>query len=223
MARSNGSRGLGSLIITGMLVVVGVLFVGGLSWKMLSPFSTTTKDRTAPPVLTRLRDLSEFHAASGDFEVLVDIEKDVKYLPSFIAGERVFFVGIGSVDAYVDFADLDDGSIVVSDDGSSVRVVLPAAQLGEPNLDTEQSHVANRDRGLLDRVGGMFVDNPTSEHELYVLAEDKLASAAEASELRQRAEDNTAQMLTNMLQAMGFDDVKVDFGPDAATGVRADT
>jgi hypothetical protein len=222
MARTR-SRGLGTLILTGALLVVGAIVVSGLAWKLLSPFSTTTKDRTAPPVLNRLRDLSEYTAASGDFEVLVDIEKDVKYLPSVVAGQRVFFVGVGSVDAYVDFGGLGEGAITVAEDGSSVRIVLPPAQLRPANLDTEQSHVANRDRGLLDRLGGIFVDNPTSERELYLVAEDKIEEAAAASGLVKKAEKNTAAMLTNMLEAMGYTDVEVVFVPSAGTGSAADT
>ena len=45
-------------------------------------------------------------------------------------------------------------------------------------LDHEQSHVMNRDRGLLNRLGGIFNDNPTSEASLYKAAMDKMADAA---------------------------------------------
>ncbi len=68
-----------------------------------SPFTTVTKDHSPPPVLTELRDLSDFHAAQAQFEVTLDLEKDVKWVPSAIAGERVQFVGVGTVDAVVDF------------------------------------------------------------------------------------------------------------------------
>ena len=54
-----------------------------------NPFRTISIDRSMPPVLVQLRDLSEFHAAQGQFEVTVDHEDDVALLPSFVAGERV--------------------------------------------------------------------------------------------------------------------------------------
>ena len=64
------------------------------------------------------------------------------------------------------------------------------------------------DRGLLNRIGGLFSDNPTSEHALQAAAVEKVAAAAEASGLRSRAEQNTRAMLTAMLGALGFDEVE---------------
>ncbi|MGD9703473.1 MAG: DUF4230 domain-containing protein [Acidimicrobiia bacterium] len=198
------------------MVVVAVIVIGlPLAWKWLgSPFSTKTVDRTAPPVLVELRDLADYRAASGDFEVLVDVEKDVKYLPAFLAGERVFFVGVGSVEASVDFSSMDDTAIDMSEDRSAVVVTLPRATLEDAVVDPDRSHVADRDRGVLDRVGGMFSDNPTGETELYQLAEAKIEDAAAASELRTRAEQNTRTMLVGMLKGMGFERVTVRFVDD---------
>jgi hypothetical protein len=67
---------------------------------------------------------------------------------------------------------------------------------------------------VLDRLGGVFSDNPTSETELYVIAEEKIAAAAAASELQVRAEENTRTMLTGMLRGMGFERVTVRFVDD---------
>jgi Protein of unknown function (DUF4230) len=196
------------------LVVVAVLFVGlFVAYRALgNPFTTKQVDRTAPPVLTKLTDLSSFHAASGQFEVLVDIEHDVKWLPGFIAGDRTFFVGIGNVDATVDFAHLSDTDITVSKDAKSVVVQLPAAVLQPAIVDPAQSHVASRSRGVLNRVAGAFEDNPTSEAPLYEAAKAKITEAAAATDLLARAQTNTRATLTSMLQALGYENVSVVFG-----------
>src|SRR5215216_4442548 len=55
-----------------------------------------------PAVLQSIRDLSEYHAAGGHYEVVVDIQKDTP-LPSGLLGERTLFVGVGDVDSIVDF------------------------------------------------------------------------------------------------------------------------
>lgn len=205
--------------VTGLLLIVclaaAAVFVAGRL--LTSPFTTTTVDHSPPPVLVNLRDLSEYHAAQAQFEVTIDQEHDVAWLPSALAGDRVQFVGIGTVDGVVDFSKLSGGAVVVSHDGSSVVVTLPAASLGDPVLDHDQSHVMNRDRGLFNRIGGVFSDNPTSEDGLYDAAIKKMAAAAEATDLLQRTEDNTKLMLYTLFRSLGYLHVDVRF--QAATGI----
>jgi hypothetical protein len=163
-----------------------------------------------------MADLSDYHAAQGNFQVLVDTEKDAKFLPSVIRGERTTYSAAGSVDATVDFSNLDAQSIVVSDDRRSVTISLPPPTLGEPNLDLDNSMVVSRDRGLLDRLGSVFSDSPTSERELQLAAQSKMRAAAAESTLAARAEQNTRQMLEGLLGNLGFTSVTVNFVPSPA-------
>ena len=196
----------------GAAVVAGVLVASVIGFQLLhSPFTTVTKDHSPPPVLTELRDLSDFHAAQAQFEVTLDLEKDVKYVPSAIAGERVQFLGVGTVDAVVDFGSIGAGAVQMSDDNKSVVVTLPGPYAMDPVLDHEQSHVMNRDRGLLNRLGGIFNDNPTSEASLYDAAMDKMADAAAQTDLIQRAQEHTTFVLTGMLKSMGFEKIDIVF------------
>ncbi len=202
-----GSLVLGALVIVGLLVAavtVGISLFG-------TPFGTEKVDHSPPPILLDLRDLADYHAAQAQFEVTVDQEDDVRWLPSFIAGERVQFVAVGTVDAVVDFTTLPAGAMVQSADRLSVTITLPAPTLMDPVIDTKQSHVMNRDRGLFNRIGGFFSDNPTSEQDLYNTAADKMADAATQTDLLQRAEDNTKLMLYTLLKALGIEHVNVIF------------
>lgn len=177
-----------------------------------NPFATRTVDRSSPVVLKALEDLREYRAASGHFEVIVDVEKDARFLPSFVKGERALFVAVGSVDAGVDFATIGAGAVSVDDERRSVTVRLPKAQLSAPRLDTARSYVYDRDRGLLDRLGSAFSSNPGSDRELYRLAERRLAAAARGdSGLVERAERNTRTMLEGLLRSLGFSEVRVVF------------
>lgn len=211
------SRRRGPGLVVG--VVVGALVAGAVAIgvQLGNPFGTETIDHSAPPVILDLRDLADYHAAQGQFEVTIDQEKDVQWVPSVIAGERTQFVAVATVDAVVDFTSLSDGAVQVGEDGTSVVVTLPPAYLTEPVFDRELSHVMNRDRGLLDRIGGMFSDNPTSEEGLYEAADDKIAAAAAATDLQARAQQNTASMLETMLRAMGFEQVEVRFQVSSAS------
>ena len=198
-----------------VLVTIGAVTVAqmvDLLPSLHNPFGTTTVDRSQPALLKAVTDLSRYQAASGNFQVIVDLEKDAKFMPDFIRGERTLFVAAGTVDASIDFGQIGDGAITVSPDGHSVTVALPHARLSDSRIDPESSRVVSRQRGLLDRIGGMFSDTPTGERQLYLLAEQKLDAAARAGGVRARAEANTRSMLKSLLGSLGYDDVTVTFG-----------
>ena len=204
-----------SLIALGVVVLSGFLFVGWVKDLIPgfgNPFGTETVDRTGPAVLKSIENLRDFRAASGHFEVIVDVEEDARFVPAKIKGERVLFVAIGSVDAGVDFRGLEDGAVDVSDDGKGVSLELPPATFREPELDLERSYVYDRDRGAIDRLQSLFGDDAGVERELYPLAEEKLANAArDGSGLLARAERNTRLMLEGLLRSLGFTRVDVRF------------
>lgn len=213
--RGSGKSGrTGRLAVGGLLVLavaVGAGRIGDLLPSLPNPFGAETVDRSRPALLQSLEDLSRYEAARANFEVIVDSEKDARFLPSVIRGERTLFVGSGSVEASVDFSQLDERSIRVSDDRRSVEVTVPAPTLSEPRVDPDHSRVVSRDRGILDRVGSAFSDSPTSDRSLYLAAENKMQVAAAASDLRARAEHNTRQMLEGTLRSLGFTNVTVTF------------
>ncbi|MEU7837408.1 MULTISPECIES: DUF4230 domain-containing protein [unclassified Nonomuraea] len=198
--------------LAGFLVVVVLLVVGGrLAWSWLNPFGEQTIDRSQPVLLQSIKDLSRFEAATGNFQVVVDLEKDARFLPDAIKGSRTLFVGAGNVDAYVDFSGMAANGVTVSKDRKEATIRLPRAQLEKPNLDNRRSYVFAQQRGLLDRVQGFLSSSPDDQRELYVLAETKISEAAAASDLRARADTNTKAMLEGMLKSLGFAKVTVKF------------
>jgi hypothetical protein len=175
------------------------------------PMEPEIVDRSAAPLLLALEDLSEYHAATADLQVMVDLEVGTPWVPAVISGERVHFLATGSADAYVDFDGLDAGAVTLSADGASATIVLPAPELSEVRLDPEESRVVDRDRGLVERVGGAFAENPIDDGERYALAERRLGAAAAESDVLDRAEDNTRAMLTSLARSLGVDEVTVEF------------
>ena len=167
------------------------------------PFETETIDRSQPVLLTSIQDISEFHAAVGNFEVVLDYEEDVTWVPGFLAGERSLFVAAGTVDAYVDFSGLADNDLDVSADGKTVEITLPPAALSEPNLDQDRTYLFSQSRGVVDRIGDAI--STDDQQELYQGAEEKLAAAAAASALLEQADQNTRAMLSGMLGSLGLE------------------
>jgi hypothetical protein len=209
-------QGVPSWLVVVGLVVLGVYllagWVGGILPDFANPFEERTVDRSGPALLKSLRDLEEYRAASGHFEVIVDLERDTRFVPSAIKGERVLFVAVGSVDAGVSFAGLDEDAVDVSDDRTSATILLPPARFHEPRLDLGRSYVYDRDRGAIDRIGDLLGDDSGDDRELYRLAERRLAAAArDGSGLLARAEENTREMLASLLRSLGFERVEIRF------------
>ncbi|MFF5189284.1 DUF4230 domain-containing protein [Streptomyces sp. NPDC000345] len=202
-------------VLISVVVVLVVMFAGirlSLLPGLRDFFGTETKDRSGPALLKSIQDMSRYDAASGNFQVVVDLEKDAKYLPDAIRGTRTLYVGAGTVDAYVDLGKVGDKDVTVDEDRTSATLRLPHARLGTPALDPDRSYAVSKQRGLLDRLGDLFSDNPNGEQAVQKLAVKHIGEAAKDSELTARAETNTTDMLEGLLHSLGFKEVTVTYG-----------
>jgi hypothetical protein len=201
--------------VVSAVVLVLVVFFAGIRLSVLPGlkdlFGTETHDRSGPALLESIQDISRYDAASGNFQVVVDLEKDAKFLPDAIRGSRTLYVGAGTVDAFVDLGKVGERDVTVNDDRTSATLRLPHAALGKPALDTDRSYAVSKQRGLLDRLGDLFSDNPNSEQAVQKLAVRHISDAAKQSELTERAETNTTHMLQGLLRSLGFKEVKVSY------------
>ncbi|MGW0787781.1 DUF4230 domain-containing protein [Streptomyces sp. NPDC002911] len=174
-------------------------------------FGEEPTDRSGPAVLKSIQDMSAYEAASGNFQVVVDLEKDAKFLPDAIRGTRTLYVGAGAVGASVDLGKVGADGVSVNEDRTTAELVLPPAVLGKPALDPDHSYAVSKQRGLLDRLGDFFSDNPGSEQAVNKLAAQHIGKAAEESGLTKRAEKNTTSMLQGLLGSLGFEKVTVRY------------
>ena len=209
------------LAIGAFSVVVGVLLAMWLVAHLpgsLNPFDTKTVDRSQPPVLQSIESIGEYRASSANLQLVVDLEKDTRFVPSFIKGDRTLFVAAGNVDAGVDLGSLDPDAIEVDEGRRSVRVTLPAPRLYDPEVDLDRSYLVSRERGVLDRIGGFLTDNG-DQRDVLLLAEDRLSEAAAADpRVLEQARTNTRAMLTALLGSLGFTDIEIVFADPAAEG-----
>jgi hypothetical protein len=201
--------------LVAVIALIGAVLVGFKAIDLLpnfgKPFAERTTDRSQPVLLKSIQDMSRYIAATGNFEVVVDTEKDRAYVPNIIFSERVLFIGAGTVDAYVDFSKLATDALTVSQDQSTVTVKLPAPQLAKPNINHDRSYVFAEQRGIINRISDFFSSNPNEQRDLYLLAEKKIADAAGKTELIGRAQDNTEKMLKGMLTTLGFTEITINW------------
>lgn len=202
-------------LLSAVLLVLVVLFAG-LRLSVLpglgDVFREDTHDRSGPTLLKSIQDISRYDAASGNFQVVVDLEKDARFLPDALRGTRTLYVGAMTVDAYVDLGKVGENDVTVNEDRTSATLKLPPAALGKPALDPDQSYAVSKQRGLLDRLGDIFSDNPNDERAVQRLAARHIGDAAKDSKLTARAEENTTGMLKGLLGSLGFKEVNVTYG-----------
>lgn len=203
-------------------VVVGVLIVAmGLSAGFViraigdaNPFKNglvtqQTIDRSGPAVLKAVNDLGTFQAASGYYEVVIDVEHHTDHVPSFLSGSRILFVAAGNVDVSVDLASLGSGAVTVNKDRTAATITLPKPKLAPARLDLGRSYVYSQEQGLVDHLRG---GSAQDMKEVYDLSTRRLDEAARQSgELTTRAETNTRTMLQGLLHSLGYSDVTVTF------------
>jgi hypothetical protein len=205
---------LAAVAAVAIALPVGAQFAGLLP-ALSATFEPQTVDRGPAPLLTALTDISEYHAATGTFQVLVDIERDTPHVPALISGERTTLFATGQVDALVDLTGLGPDRVKASADRSTVTFALPAARLAPATLDPTATRVVGRDRGIVERLAGVINNNPVRDDELYRLAARKLDETAKQSDLTARAETNTRDMLTSLARSLGYEQVTVTFGDPA--------
>jgi hypothetical protein len=205
--RTGITLGIGAVVAIVLLPLAGG--IGSLLGAIGNPFATDRHERSEAAVLTALGDLSEYRAARAELQVVVEVEEDVRYIPGVVAGRRTTFLAGGDVDAFVDLGGIGAGAVDTQDDGSVV-VTLPPPRISDPRVDPDRSRVLDRDRGVLNRVGDAFRDSQ-DDGELYALAEEELRAAAAETELLERAETNTSQMVHDLLGEAGFEDIEVRF------------
>jgi hypothetical protein len=219
MPRVPGTGRLGGIVAA--IIAVVVLSAVHLLPQLRNPFAQTTTVRSEPVILKSITSLSRYEAASGSFEVVVDLTKRTSLIPSFLAGSETLFIGEGTDIAYVDFSQLKSQAITTNANRTSVTVTLPKAQLEPAVLNVSQSYVYAEQQGLFNRVGNFFSGNPNSEQQVYVLAQQKIETAAQQSPLLAEAQKNTEGMLDGMLTSLGFTHVTVTFGGSGGGGAAS--
>jgi hypothetical protein len=205
------------LVALGLVVVAlifGVNWMRGVLPDFHNPFTEQTVDRSGPAVLKSIQNLHSYHAATGNYQQIVDLQKDTA-LPDQLLGSRTLYIAYGTVDATVDFGSIGSGSVDVSSDRRSATITLPRPLLSAARIDPARSYVYDQNEGALNKVGDLFSSNDHNQQELNVLAAQKIdAAARQGSGLIARARENTRTMLTSLLSALGFTSVNVVYSDE---------
>ena len=159
-----------------VVVLLGIQATGFLP-DFRNPFAKEQTDRSQPPLLKSIQDLSRYVAAEGNFQVVVDTAERQASTSRTSCSTSAPCSSVPAASRRTSTSPRSrEGAIVQSADGKSVEIKLPAPQLGETNLDMEKSYVFAEQRGLLNRLGDLFGNDPNRQQQIYLLAEDRITS-----------------------------------------------
>ncbi len=197
-----------------LVLFVAVSSLGGLRlWPSFpNPFATRQVDRSQPVLLKAIEDLEVFKAASGNFQVVVDLEEGSRGIPLIIKGQRTLFVAGGSVDAEVDFSTLGEGAIKVSGDGKRAddHPAEGPAHPGPGRPGAEPGVLQGAGPARPPRLGAVRQPDQRARALPARPGQDAGRGRLRAT-CGARAEQNTRAMLESMLRSLGYTQVTVTF------------
>ena len=170
--------------------------------RQFDPFSRRMQiDTSRPSVVQRIQELQRLESVVFAIDKIVSGGYENKYLPRFLAGDRLLLIVYGDVTAGVDLGQLDAASVKV--DGRSVQLTLPPAELFFTRIDNERTRVYSRETGLFSSV------DPQLETEVRQEAERQIRQAALDAGVLTTASVNAANTLTAFLHSLGFEHVDI--------------
>jgi hypothetical protein len=196
-----------SLVVLSTVFGLGII-ASGLIWRPFSnigqlwsnPFQRTTRvASTGPAVLEQVQKLNRLESCRYNGQVIVRGDSSGS-LPAWLVGDRLLFIGRGEVVAGIDFTQMRDEHVKVSD--NSVVIQLPAAQIFSTHLNNKQSEVYERQTGIF---GGPEKDLETKVRSE---AEARIQEAALSNGILGTARNNAQEALRRQLTQLGFQDIR---------------
>lgn len=198
MSASTTRSRLSALALVGVGVGLGVLAPG---W--LAPAAERARN---PSVISEVRELARLEGVTYHVERVVDLKDEQLHLFGLVAADdAILLVASGDVVAGVDLGKLEPSNVVVADEGRSVRLRLPPAEVFSARLDNTRTYVHSRKTDLLAE------RHESLETRARQAAEDTLRDAARDAGMLKRAESSVARTVTSLVRSLGFEDVRVEF------------
>jgi Protein of unknown function (DUF4230) len=179
---------LGFIVASLMAAVVILLFRRGGPPRI---------DTSRPTVIRQIQQLQRLDTVVFNMDKIVSGGWESRYLPTFLAGERLLLVVGGEATAGVDLGRIAAANIIVS--GQTIRMKIPDAEIFATRVDNERTRVYSRDTGLFTRV------DPNLESDVRREAERQIRQAALDNGILRVAAANARTTLTSFLRGLGFE------------------
>lgn len=195
---ATGSTLLGFLAgFTIAALVALVLLLAVRAWRT----DSAAVDLSRPAIVRQVQQLQRLQTVVFGLDKIVPGGQESRYLPRFLAGDRLLLMVYGEVTAGVDLSGVEVGDATV--EGSVIRLTIPAAEIFSTRIDNERTRVYSRETGLFSQV------DPNLESEVRRASEQQIRQAALDQGILQVAADNARLTLNTFLNGLGFEEVEI--------------
>jgi hypothetical protein len=149
-------------------------------------------------IIHEIRSLARLETIQFTVEKVITAEEGQGSL-KFLFGDKLLFVGHGTVIAGVDMARMRPEDIWVKDQVLYVR--LPRAEIFLVDIDNEKSYVYNRETGILTK------GDTNLERSARIAAEEAINKAALDENILDMAQQNAESYMSRLLRSLGYPDV----------------
>lgn len=150
-------------------------------------------------VLEKIEDLGNLEVVKFTIQDIMEYEKVRRWLPN----AKTALIISGEVTGCIDLRKVKPEDIYTS--GDSIRLTLPAPEICHVYVDHSKSRVYNMQYSLWE--------TPKIVDDAYRHAEHELKDKAAKMDIESKSRDNTVNLMTPILQAMGFKQVGITFKP----------
>ena len=192
-----------ALFISGFITAAFLLSLISYSGGLVRWFQKTLHlESEQAAIVQRVQRLQRLESVKYTLEKVVTGERQSRFFPQSLAGERLLLIVRGEVFAGVDLSKLRSSDVQVN--GKQVKITLPHAEVFSTRLDNNQTRVYSRETGLL------VPADPNLESEVRAEAERQLLQTALIDGILTNASTNARGTVTALVQALGFTEVEVD-------------
>lgn len=184
------------LAIAVLLIVVGIVTV----IDRFRPQDNFRMSKTT--VVKELKELNRLETAQFTIEKVIDAGTNGNTFNELLFGDRILLIAHGEVIAGFDLSRLENKDIQTN--GDSMIVKLPSPEILITSLDSNQTRVYDRRRGLLAR------DDKDLETKARVAAQEAIQKAACDGGILDEASTNARKQLTALFKTLGFVTITID-------------
>jgi hypothetical protein len=149
-------------------------------------------------IIHEIRSLARLETIQYTMEKVITAEEGQGNL-SFLFGDKLIFVGHGTVIAGIDLSRMRPEDMRVENDVLYVR--LPPAEIFVVDIDNEKSYVYDRETGILSK------GDINLEKSARIAAEEEISKAVVEDGILNQAQENAESYMSRLLRGLGYPEV----------------